>query len=157
MKEASRESDFVSGACVDVAMQFSSDGTQLDWSATEQSVVETKPSMADVEDTAGGEIGTWGSFGGGGVPSDDEFPEEGSPEAVTLLGVARECVGEPLFDEAWEFVGEQYLARMCRKGSADLRLNTVTCKKVLDNSEKPWQIMIMVSDFYWLYNKVKIH
>ena len=54
------------------------------------------------------------------------FPGEGSPETVTLLGVARECVGEPRIEDAPEFVGEQYLARICRKGSEDLRLNTVT-------------------------------
>lgn len=61
------------------------------------------------------------------MPSDEEFAGEGSPETVTLLGVARECVGDPLFEEAWERVGEQYLARMCKNGSADLRLKTVTC------------------------------
>lgn len=61
------------------------------------------------------------------MPSEYEFSGEGSLESVTLLGVARECVGEPLVEEAWDCVGEQYLARMCRKGSADLRLNTVTC------------------------------
>lgn len=82
-----------------MAMQLSSDGMQLDSFAIEQSVVEAKLSTTDVEDTAGGEVGTWGSFGGGGVPSGDEFPEEGSPEAVTLLGLARECVGEPLFED----------------------------------------------------------
>lgn len=60
------------------------------------------------------------------MPSEEVFPGEALPEAVTLLGVARECVGEPRMEDAKELVGEQYLARMCRNGSEDLRLNTVT-------------------------------
>lgn len=32
--------------------------------------------------------------------SEEEFPGVGSPEVVSLLGVARDLVGEPLLEEA---------------------------------------------------------
>lgn len=127
MKDAPLDSQIDGGLSSTLIMELSSEGIKHSLPALATSVTEALLSAAGMEDTAGGEVGTSGSDGGGGVPSDEVFPEEGSPDAVTLLGVARECVGEPRMEDAPEFVGEQYLARMCRNGSADLRLNTVTC------------------------------
>lgn len=120
---ADKEHSAVGFDCSAVVAESSVAGTDPSAMQSESSTLNLQLSSAGMEDSAGNEGGT---CGGGGVPSDDVFPGVGSPEAVPLLGVAWECVGEPLLEEALECVGEQYLARMCRNGSADFRLNTVT-------------------------------